>query len=198
MIKKFDDFEKTQAYTDSVKLPRGGYVCKIAGAKIEENQRGQYVKIAFDINEGEFAGYYQNKYSSNTNEDKKWPGVFTLNVPLDDGSEKDGWTKRRFKTFTNALEDSNSGYHFDWDETKFKGKLIGLVFNYREYEFDGQRGMVPNPAQVANINDIRENKFKIPKDKMLNGSKPDGSDKEASINGFVSITSGPAIEEIPF
>ena len=197
-IKKFSDFESTQAYTESIKLPRGGYVCKIAGAKIEENQRGQYVKIAFDIYEGEFAKYYQNKFEANTNEDKKWPGIFTLNVPLDDGSEKDGWTKRRFKTFTNALEDSNPGYHFDWDETKFKGKLVGLVFNYREYEFDGQRGMIPNPAQAASVNDIRENKYKIPKDRMLSGNRVETPEKDIGINGFVSITSAHTMEEIPY
>lgn len=196
MIKSFNDYEATKAYTGAEQLPRGGYVCKITGAKIEENDYGQHVKIAFDIAEGQYAGYYQNKYASNTNEDKKWPGVFTLNVPKDDGTEQDGWTKRRFKTFTNALEDSNAGYHFDWDETKFKGKMVGLVFNYREYEFNGQRGWTPNAAQSASISDIREGKYKIPKDKVLKNAAPAAA-QQSSIDGFMTVPAG-AEEEIPF
>ena len=111
MIKKFNDFNETKGYSDSQQLPRGGYVCKIIGAKPIETKFGQSIKVAFDIAEGEFAGYYQQKYDANKNEDKKWPGTFLLNVPSDDGSTQDGWTKRKFRTFTDALEDSNTGYH---------------------------------------------------------------------------------------
>lgn len=199
MIKQFSNYESTQAYTGGEeKLPRGGYVCKITGAKVEENEYGQHVKIAFDIAEGEHAGYYQNKYDRNTNEDKKWPGVYTLNVPKDDGSEQDGWTKRRFKTFTNALEDSNAGYHFDWDESKFKGKLVGLVFNYREYDFNGQTGWTPNPAQSCSVADIRAGKYKVPEDKPLKNkpAQQSAADKDA-VEGFLKVPAGTE-EEIPF
>lgn len=197
MIKQFNDYENTKAYTDSVQLPRGGYVCKITGTKIEEGDYGQRIKIAFDIAEGDYAGYFQDKYSRNTNEDKKWPGVYTLNVPKDDGTEQDGWAKRRFRTFTNALEDSNPGYHFDWDETKFKGKLVGLIFNYREYSFNGNTGMTPNAAKAASIGDIKEGKFKIPGDKLLS-TRPAGSATAAgSVSEFMNIPQTEE-EEIPF
>lgn len=197
MIKQFNDYDSTKAYTGAEQLPRGGYICKIIGAKVEDGDYGQYVKVAFDIAEGEHSGYFQNKYDRNTNEDKKWPGVFMLNVPKDDGTEQDGWTKRRFKTFTNALEDSNAGYHFDWDELKFKGKLIGFVFNYREYDLNGQTGMAPNAAQSASVADIKANKFKIPEDKLLkNKPAQQGTNKDA-IEGFMKVPVG-AEEEIPF
>lgn len=197
-IKKFNDYEQVTAYSEIEQLPRGGYVCKITGAKTEDGEYGQRVKIAFDIAEGDHTGYFQAKFDRNTNEDKKWPGVYSLNVPSDDGSERDNWTKRRFKTFTNALEDSNDGYHFDWDETKFKGKLIGLVFNYREYEFNGQTGMTPNVAKVVSVSDIKENRFKIPEDKYLkNGSSQNNTVNQAAIDGFMNVPSGEA-EEIPF
>ena len=198
MINKFNGFDETKAYTDAEQLPRGGYICKITGAKIEDTDYGQRVKIAFDIAEGDHAGYFQAKFDRNTNEDKKWPGVYSLNVPSDDGSERDSWTKRRFKTFTNALEDSNPGYHFDWDESKFKSKLIGLVFNYREYEFNGQTGMTPNVAKVASIGDIKENRFKIPEDKFLKNSPTTStSANQSAIDGFINVPAGNE-EEIPF
>lgn len=197
MINRFQNYETTQAYTDSEQLPRGGYICRITGARIEETQYGQRVKIAFDIDDGPYKGYYQNKYDANQNEDKKWPGVYSLGVPKDDGTEQDNWTKRRFKTFTNALEDSNAGYHFDWDETKFKGKRIGIVFNYREYEFNGRNGMTPNPAKVVAVEAIANNHYKVPEDRLLNGSKAAPA-QSSGIDGFVNIPNKSVEEEIPF
>ncbi len=194
MIKKFGDFDKTQAYTDSVQLPKGAYVCRIMAAKVEEGQSGQYIKIAFDIAEGEYAGFYAKKFDANQNEDKKWPGTYILNVPHDDGSERDGWSKRRFKTFTDALEESNKGYVFDWDETKFKDKLIGFVFNYREYEFNGRTGMVANAAGAYSIQDIRSGKYRIPNDRLLD--HPVTSASPAAADDFVPTDNTPF--EIPF
>lgn len=198
MITKFNDFDKTQAYTETKQLPRGGYVCRIAGAKVEPSRDGgQYIKIAFDIEEGEYKGFFQGKFDQNTNEDKKWPGVYSLNVPKDDGSERDSWTKRRFKTFTNALEDSNEGYHFDWDETKFKGKLVGFVFNYREYSFNGINGMTPNVANVTSVDKVRTGEYKIPADRLLK-ERPAAETAEfvRDMNKFVNNTAEE--EEIPF
>jgi hypothetical protein len=196
MIKKFNDFETTRSYTSgSESLPRGGYVCKIMGAKPIETKFGQSIKVAFDIAEGDYAGYYQAKYNANTNEDKKWPGVYLLNVPNDDGSQKDGWTKRKFRTFTDALEDSNAGYHFDWDETKFKGKLIGFVFNYREFETsDGGTGWTPNAQNSTSAQKIRDGKFKIPEDRPLK-NRPAAPTPNA--NDFVAVPAGTE-EEVPF
>ena len=197
MIKKFGDFEQTRAYTDSQQLPRGGYVCKIIGAKPIETKFGQSIKVAYDIAEGEFAGYFQAKYDANTNEDKKWPGVFLLNVPTDDGSQQDGWTKRKFRTFTDALEDSNPGYHFDWDETKFKGKQVGYVFNYREFETsDGSTAWTPNPQNCMSVQKIRDGKFKIPEDKPLRNRQMSAA-HSALPEEFANIPAG-TDEEVPF
>lgn len=45
-IKRFGDYEKTQAYGDYEALPKGGYVVKILGAELCSNSVGQYVKSA--------------------------------------------------------------------------------------------------------------------------------------------------------
>lgn len=190
MIKKFEDYDKVKAYGVSEQLPRGGYVCKIIGAKIEENEYGQSVKIAFDIAEGDFSGYYKKRYDSDDREDKKWGGTYLLNVPKDDGSERDGWTKRRFKTFTDALEDSNPNYHFDWDEQKFAKKQIGIVFNYREWK---EGSWVPNPANVCSVETIRKNEFKQPADKSL----PQKAKPKADDDGWMNVPEGVA-EELNF
>ena len=197
MIKKFGDYDQTKGYSDGgEQLPRGGYVCKIIGAKVQENEYGQSIKIAFDIAEGEHKDYFQKKYDANTNEDKKWPGTFLLNVPSDDGTPQDGWTKRRFRTFTDALEDSNAGYHFDWDETKFKSKLVGFVFNYREWKApDGRYVMSPNVAKTTSVDKIRKGSFKVPEDKLQ--KKSFDSPGQIGTGDFNIIPEG-VDEEIPF
>lgn len=167
MIKKFD-IDKTQEYGDYPMLPRGGYVCIIKGAKVEERNDGsQVIVMAIDIAEGEYKGYYQQDLDRQTGE-KTWHCRYWLNVPKDDGSERDEWDKRKFKTFTTSLEKSNEGYVFDWDEQKFIGKLIGGLFNYREFETSsGTVGESPNLAQVRSVDAIRSGNYKLPKDKKL-------------------------------
>lgn len=81
-----------------------------------KNGNSDVLVIAFDIAEGEQAGFYKRNYDSQTQEDKKWKGVYRLYCPKDDGTDQDNWTKRRFKTVMEAFESSNEKYHWNWDE----------------------------------------------------------------------------------
>lgn len=167
MIKQFKDYATTQAYTDGG-LPKGGYTCKLLNAQVKTGKKGDYLQIAYDIAEGEYEGYFKKLFDAKKDENKKWSTYFFLNIPKDNGSEKDGWTKRNFKTFTNALEDSNEGYHFDWDEAKFKDKLIGGLFHYEEYQrSDGKIGMATKMKKVCPVATIRSGNFKLPEDNLL-------------------------------
>lgn len=197
MIKRFNDYEQTQAYGDFQQLPKGGYVMKILDARIENKGYGDYIMIAGDVEGGEYHHYFAKNYKAQTGEDKKWRGNYLLNIPADDGSERDGWTKRRFKTFTEALEDSNPGYHFDWDETKFKGKMIGGLFNAREYEkSDGDTAWATNWGGVCAVEKIRDGSFTLPKDKPLRGRAQNAQPVTGS-DGFMQIPDG-IDEELPF
>lgn len=190
MIKQFGDYDTTKAYSERTGLPKGGYVCKILNAQLKEGNNGQYVQIAYDIAEGEFANYFMNAYKAKTDENKKWSTYFFLTIPKDDGSEKDGWTKRTFKTFTNALEDSNEGYHFDWDEAKFKDKLIGGLFHYEQFQrTDGKVGTSTKMKNVCSVAKIHSGNYKLPDDKVLNTSN--------APTDFMNIPEN-IDEEIPF
>lgn len=192
-IKRFGDYESTKAYGEGQMLQKGGYVLKIMGAEICENKVGQYVKIGVDIAEGEYKDYFANDYKNQQSEDKKWRGNYLLNVPNDDGSEKDGWTKRRFKTVIEALEESNPGYHFDWDEKKFKGKFIGGLFNEREYESNGNIKKSTNLAQLCSVEKIRKGTYQLPEDRLLNRAGVSNS----STPGFMNIPDGVG-DNLPF
>ena len=194
-IKHFGDYDKVQGYQDRPQLPVGGYVMRIMGAEVKENRIGQYVQVSMDIAEGQYKDFFADDYRAQ-DQNKKWHCNYLLNVPLDDGSEKDGWTKRRFKTFTEALEASNDGYHFDWDEKRFKGLMIGGLFNIREWKTDdGQRGRSTNLAQVCSVEKIRTGKYKLPKDQLLKDSdSADSSSTNTTSGGFTVVHDN----ELPF
>lgn len=197
-INRFGDFDKVQSYQDRPQLPTGGYVMRIMGAEVKENRIGQYVQVSMDIAEGQYKDFFADDYRAQDNgpNGRKWHCNYLLNVPTDDGSEKDGWTKRRFKTFTDALEASNDGYHFDWDEKKFKGLMIGGLFNIREWESGDRRGRSTNLAQVCSVEKIRTGKYKLPKDQLLsNGAGTSVSTSDTVPGGFGTVVHD---DDLPF
>ena len=173
-MKKLSNWNDVKAAGERVKLPAGGYEAKIINAKVVnyDGSNGSYerLEIAVDITAGEYKDYYKQDFDSNTRDDKKWRGVARFYVPTDDGSEKDEYTKSVLKSVTDALEDSNKDYHWDWDETKLKGLKVGILVRDKEYEIDGKHGFSPEIFRFTDINRIKEGKFTVPKQKLLKGS----------------------------
>ena len=167
-MKAFRDYEAKRSTSNKETLPAGGYVCQIQGARVEEYSNGfSTLVLAVDVIEGEFAGIWKRDYDNNPNEDKKWRGTFRISIPLDDGSDQDAWTKRKFGNAIWAIEQSNPGYSWDWQEKGLKGKKIGLIYRNKEWEFNGNTGWTTEAAGADSIDNIREGKFKPLKDKPL-------------------------------
>ena len=190
MIQRFKDYDDTKAYGEIQQLPKGGYELIVMGVQVESNSKGKYLKIACDISYGEYLGFFKTDYDNQQTEDKKWHCNYLLSIPNDDGTEQDGWTKRRFKTVMEAFEDSNSGYHWNWDEESLKGKKVGGLFNIREYEKDGKVRSTTNLAQLVSVKSIREKTYKLPEDKLLN--------KKPSADGFINTGTDSGKEFNPF
>ena len=175
-MKPFKDYETTQTITGSRQLPVGAYVCTILKAeeKVYNSPKGEWHKleISFDIAEGENKGFYAVDYRAQTGEDKKWKGVIRLNVPNDDGSEMDAWNKRSFKTNMQAIEESNNGYHWDWNEAQLKNKTVGIVFRSEEWEYNGRSGWRTAAFKFIPAADVKSGNFKIPDPKPLKGKAP--------------------------
>ena len=165
-MKKFDVEIKRNSGSGETLLA-GGYVAKIMNAEVKEYSWGEVLVISFDIAEGEYKDFFATQYRENTNEDKKWKGNFRLTVP----QEGNQWYDSQKKTFGNCLaciEESNSGYHWDWDEAKLKGKMVGVLFRNFEWEMDdGRNGWSTECCTLTTVDDIRNGKFKMPKDKPL-------------------------------
>ena len=186
----YAEAKENAKFSGNAKLPKGAYVCKILGVKEtpRDEDKSGYLTVQFDIAEGEYKDFYQTQYKENTREDKIYKGKTTVYIPKDDGSEKDGWTKNSFAKWTNALEESNEGYTWDWDERKWKDKKIGLVFGetgtrlnnkdivYTEVRYPVATKDVPN-VKVDSIKFKTKNHYgeNAPDDFM---SIPDGIDEE--------------------
>ena len=195
-INKPKDYDTTEAYSEHKQLPKGGYVLKVLGSEVKatKNGRGQYIQLGCDIVEGDFKDFYAQDWKAQTNEDKRWRCNYYLNIPKDDGSETDSYTKRRFKTVMLAFEASNEGYHWNWDSDSLKGKLIGGLFNIREYTNQkGQIRQATNLAQLTNVDAIHNGTFKLPDDDLID----QGGIKEDPVNDFMAIPDSDA-DALPF
>lgn len=197
-MQKFNGYEDSRKNADLAggpKLPAGAYVCKVLGVRYEAGENGNSDRIAiqFDIAEGDQKDFFKNQYEANTSEDKKWKGKTAVYIPKDDGSESDGWTKNTFAKWTKAFEDSNSGYTWDWDENKWKGLEVGIVF--------GETGTVIENKPVV----YTEARFAIPTSQVREGKAPTAkfkskNDYESAIankdTGFMSVSG--TTEEVPW
>ena len=170
MIKQFSDFKAERPAAARETLPAGGYVGKILSVEEQAYSWGSVLLFSFDIIEGRYKNFFADDYKANTRENKKWRGTYRLNLPKDDGSEKDQWNKRTFGNAIWAFEESNPGFTWGWDEQALKGKLVGLLFRNKEWSMNGRKGWTTECCALTNIEDIREGNFRTPLDKPLNNS----------------------------
>ena len=115
-----------QETSDFKSLLPGAYICKICG--VEDFPEKEYLKIIYDIAQGDFAGYYTDIRKSHP--DWAWSGAYvksykTKALPM-------------LKRFCSAVSKSNGNFVFDAgtinaDESTLVGKRIGLVFGEEEY-----------------------------------------------------------------
>lgn len=197
-MKPFKNYEKVQTFANRPTLPEGGYVCKILNAeeKVYKTASGEFHKleVSIDIIEGEYTGFYAADYRSQQGEDKKWKGVLRMSVPTDDGSELDERIKSAFKTNITAVEESNDGYHWDWNEAGLKGLVIGCLFQSQEWEFNGKTGWKAQPYGFIDAEKIRSGDFKVPKPRPLK-NKTAGSTPASVSSDFEEVI---ADSDLPF
>jgi hypothetical protein len=199
MIRKPNNWNEVQEFTDRPKLPLGAYVCKVRRAVIQSNDYGEQLCILFDIAEGEFAGFFDADFKANTRMDKKWKGVLRQFIPKDDGSEKDEWTKSSFKGMVTSFEKSNPGYQWNWDEASLSGKLVGILFRNEEWEYEGKTGWAVRPFRAISVDSVRSGDFTLPKDKPLkNKTASPVADNFNALNDRVNQTFAEAEDDDSF
>ena len=153
-------------------LPAGGYVCKILKAEETESKTGkQMIKIALDIAEGDYAGYFREMFDSwkagaDDPQSVKWPFTGTKWILLYDS---EGATNRDFKSFCTALEDSGvTVWKNDiFDVGALKDAKVGIIFRREEHEYQNTRSWRTVPWGFRSVKTIEDGTFNVPEDKPL-------------------------------
>lgn len=178
-------------------LPAGGYVAKILGVKIQDYSWGSVLVLMFDVCEGEYRDFFTKKYRNNDREDKKWSGNYRLTIPKE-GDQYYDTNKKMFGNAMWAVEASNSGYHWDWNEQGLVGKQIGVIFRNREWDYNGSTGWTTECGAVTSTENIKTGNFKVPKDRPLKRDSSDSSAPSFNASPASNFEDIPADEDLPF
>lgn len=200
-FKGYDEAKKNAQYTGG-RLPEGAYVCKVLEVKYtnsDDSSKSDTIEILFDIDEGDQKNFFKTQYANSTDENKKWKGRTRIYVPMDDGSERDNWTKNAFAKWTDAFEQSNKGYVWDWREAMWKGKIVGIVFGSTGTVIDGKEIVYTEARFPVPADTVRTGKAPAAKFKAKDGYTGNGSAESAPTStGFMSIPEGLEDEGLPF
>ena len=175
------DLKNVQEFT-KFKNPVGGFICEIK--TVEDVPEQEYLRVGYDIAEAlndeqkEFVGMYEKRKKER---DFDYP---TTVVSYKENSLP------FFKGFITALENSNKGYEWDNDETKFVGKLIGFVIGEEEYEGKDKNGapkvkVRTYVAERHSIDAIKEGDFDVPEFKKLTKAPVERASNPFANNGAV-------------
>ena len=163
-MKAINNFDKIQESGSFEKLPVGGYIIKILA--VDDVSEKEYLKIFFDINDGEKKGFFQKAFKEDTRAEKKWPNAGSF---IRSYKEK---ALPMFKGFTNAIENSNKGYKWNFDEKSLVNKIVGVVIGEEQYL--NQKGQVRTRTYVSavrSVDTIKKGDFTVPELKKLDATK---------------------------
>ena len=187
MINKPNNWESVQASGTSEKLPAGAYVVEIQAAEVKTSQSGyEYLDMCIDVCEGEFTGFYRKDFDTQF-EPRKWRGHYRQGTPRNDKAAS------FFKSMITAIEESNSGYQWNWDERSLIGKKAGCLIRDEEWESEKGHGWSTAPFMLVSADKVRAGKYATPKPKPLPEKAAPALDMQMPA-GFENIKD----EDIPF
>jgi len=156
-------------------LPAGAYVGKIYGARTEDSPNGQRLAIQVDVEEGEFAGYFHRRYAADQGGRfaAKYRGVTRLNIPdASTPADRAQWQTRAFEALAWALEQSNDGYHWDWDESKLTDLAVGFTVREKDYYIpdSGNSGTTTEICAFWPVGKVRAGEVRTPRKRELSAA----------------------------
>ena len=184
------DMTNVQEAGESRRIPAGAYAGIIT--KVEDFPDKEYLKVTYDIAEGDFRGYYSEQRKRYP--DSEWIGAYVKSykpkaLPM-------------FKRFCTAVSHSNQNFVFDGgainsDERTLIGKKVGLVL--QEEEYYGNDGNLKTRIVVARECDVAKlAEQRIPGVKKLK-EEPTAKPAQAPTNpgGFMDLPQS-GLDEVPF
>jgi hypothetical protein len=201
-VKPIEGYDQAASFDGSrfPTIPAGGYVCEIKFARADttkphpDGSGGEpMLVLAIDIAEGPHKGFYERRYQSDRGQDpnSKWRGVYNQMLYMNNA------VSGYFKGLMTAIERSNPGYHWDWNEAGLKGKKVGFIFREEEYvNGRGETRTITKPAFPRDVDTIRKG-VEVPEIKRLNAQRaaPQPQQPPAFGQGFTQV---PQDDELPF
>ena len=145
-------------------LPAGPYVGGVQNEKIDGVSPDQWLVLRLDVIEGEYTGYFTKRYQHDSQMGGMYPakykGDYKIRIPNPNSSSQYPESDiRRFNDMIYRIESSNPGFHWDGDETKLKGKVVG--FSMQDDEYNGNQ--FTRIARLETANDVRNGIVKVMK-----------------------------------
>lgn len=152
MIERPNDWNESPAIIGGARtLPAGNYKCKIVIVEKSTSKNGNdMLKIFFDIDEGDYAGIYMDRYLNNkkSNEEAKYPNAGVYYQLLGEGQTG------RLKGLVQCLEMSNPAFKWNWNEQSMNGCVFAGQF--REEEYFNQNGELRTSVKLVYIHPLEE------------------------------------------
>lgn len=175
MIKHNASFTPVRPTARLDPVPAGNYAAGIIGAKVESSAYGERLILQVEIIEGPLTGYYKKLYDSQSGGQfaAKYKGTYSVPIPADENDPNEAWKTRVLNGLIFALQDSNEGYTWDWDEKKLKGKVLGIKVRDRDWIMEdttngGYRtGTSTEIGAVCDVNKVRDGSEKPLKKREL-------------------------------
>lgn len=161
--------------------PVGAYQAEIRNARIvkaEGNQKHDTLEMMIDITEGEYANRFTEVYNDQKErfgDSVKYKGIFRLTMPDDDTED---WVDRKFSNNLWCVQESNSGYEWDKDIKKLKGKKVGINVRKRLYIFNKEDRETTEIGQFETVKDVKDGKCRMMRvrDTRQNNNTVDSTD----------------------
>lgn len=176
---KPNNYNSTSVDGDFIVLPADGYVCQILGIEetVSQNSGKEMLKVALDICEGDYAGFFQMKWKekklgAENPSTVKYPSDGIAYIVTEDAN---GNCSKRFKGFCTALEDSGIevwGANDEFLIGNVKNAKVGVIFRREESEYNGKTYWNTKPMTFRSVQRIEDGDYTIPDDKYL--EKPIG------------------------
>ena len=176
--------------------PVGAYVAQIQDVRTDEQFDHQVIEMKIEITEGEYKGRFSEVYKDQDERfgNAKYKCVFRLIAPNENDED---WRRSSFEGNLWAIEESNSGYHWDWDEKKLKGKKVGISIRKRLYTGQDKDG---NPVdretveigRLESVDDVKAGKVKPMKERDQR-KKHEDSDNSTDGSEFTDVSKDVAV-----
>lgn len=162
-MRKIDNWDSLPAVTGGgEQLPAGVYKCGIVAASAAVSKKGQEMLVlALEVVEGDYQGIFSRtcKRKRQFNPEAKWPCNYY--------QVTEGEQVGRYKGLIVAIEQSNPGYKWDFDEGTLKGKTCACIFREEEYigQNDGKVHTTTRAYQIIPVEDM--DKATVPEKKCI-------------------------------